>query len=203
MDERRYFCGSVQIVVGWLVTRCVTTAWVGATHLIKGMFLRQALLPVPPPDPTDATSTAASSSLNTTVAPPKRGKQAAEGGVPRALLHHLVLHGLDGGSSARSASPATPASGRDKDSLKVSLKNHRAELQGPRRHFQKRLKWCDTLLAPSTSDGGTSTRLNKSIETCVHFTPSTAQRRAISNGRRCDNGGRPRRQVVHGVGRYV
>ncbi len=45
---------------------------------------------------------------------------------------------------------------------------------------RKRLKWCDTLLAPSTSDGGTSTRLNKSIETCVHFTPSTAQRRAIS-----------------------
>ncbi|MPC27733.1 hypothetical protein E2C01_020913 [Portunus trituberculatus] len=60
-----------KIVVGWLVTCCVTTAWVGATHLIKDMFLRQAPLPAPPPDPTDATPTASSSSLNTTVAPPK------------------------------------------------------------------------------------------------------------------------------------
>ncbi|XP_071552837.1 solute carrier family 35 member F3 [Panulirus ornatus] len=28
-----------KIVVGWLVTCCVTTSWVGATHLIKDMFL--------------------------------------------------------------------------------------------------------------------------------------------------------------------
>ncbi|XP_063872247.1 solute carrier family 35 member F3-like isoform X2 [Scylla paramamosain] len=61
-----------KIVVGWLVTCCVTTAWVGATHLIKDMFLRQAPLPAPPPDSTDANPTAASSPLNSTVAPPKQ-----------------------------------------------------------------------------------------------------------------------------------
>nr|XP_053644585.1 putative thiamine transporter SLC35F3 [Cherax quadricarinatus] len=30
-----------KIVVGWIVTCCVTTSWVGATHLIKDMFLRE------------------------------------------------------------------------------------------------------------------------------------------------------------------
>ncbi|XP_042222609.1 putative thiamine transporter SLC35F3 isoform X2 [Homarus americanus] len=34
-----------KIVVGWVVTCCVTTSWVGATHLIKDMFLRTASVP--------------------------------------------------------------------------------------------------------------------------------------------------------------
>ncbi|KAK8373661.1 hypothetical protein O3P69_015678 [Scylla paramamosain] len=54
-----------KIVVGWLVTRCVTTAWVGATHLIR--LSSQCPLqtpPTPPPPPLPP--------LNTTVAPPKQ-----------------------------------------------------------------------------------------------------------------------------------
>ncbi|XP_068202112.1 solute carrier family 35 member F3 isoform X1 [Palaemon carinicauda] len=41
-----------KIVVGWIVTCCVTTSWVGATHLLKDMYLRQGLFPGPVTSPT-------------------------------------------------------------------------------------------------------------------------------------------------------
>ncbi|XP_069172189.1 solute carrier family 35 member F3 [Procambarus clarkii] len=45
-----------KIVVGWLVTCCVTASWVGATHLMKDMFLRQVSVPGPPsPTPPNGT----------------------------------------------------------------------------------------------------------------------------------------------------
>ncbi|XP_063857244.1 uncharacterized protein LOC135098780 isoform X3 [Scylla paramamosain] len=59
----------------------------------------------------------------------------AEGGVPRALLHHLVLYGLDG--ALLPALPRLPLLLPEGQGLTQGLpQNHRTELQGPRRHFQ-------------------------------------------------------------------
>ena len=38
----------LQIAAGFIVTICVTTSWVGATHLIKDLFLREVHVPPPP-----------------------------------------------------------------------------------------------------------------------------------------------------------
>ncbi|XP_042887510.1 putative thiamine transporter SLC35F3 [Penaeus japonicus] len=40
-----------KVVVGWLVTCCVTASWVGATHLLKDMFLQKTPPSPSPPDP--------------------------------------------------------------------------------------------------------------------------------------------------------
>ncbi|XP_063872051.1 uncharacterized protein LOC135106724 [Scylla paramamosain] len=65
-----------------------------------------------------------------------RGVTFTEGGVPRALLHLLVLHDLDG--ALLPVLPRLPLLLPEGQGLTQGLpQNHRAELQGPRRHFQQ------------------------------------------------------------------
>ncbi|XP_050726797.1 putative thiamine transporter SLC35F3 isoform X1 [Eriocheir sinensis] len=102
-----------KIVVGWLVTCCVTTAWVGATHLIKDMFLRQAYLPAAPPSPP----------MDTTVSSNATGAQPKQREVFDAPFFTTWFCTAWTGLFFPLYLACHSCFRRDKDSLKVSLKS--------------------------------------------------------------------------------
>ncbi|XP_069987232.1 solute carrier family 35 member F3 isoform X2 [Penaeus vannamei] len=64
-----------KVVVGWLVTCCVTASWVGATHLLKDMFLRQTPVSSGPQGPPPLPSAAAPFPASNASQPVKMGVQ--------------------------------------------------------------------------------------------------------------------------------